>query len=337
MGYSSYQCKRCNHGILDANATDEGINEWMAEVVILNPNGRMTVDTEYTGYSGDYERFDGPNAVWLHKACWELAGRPDADAFDGGSNSDEHQGAGGPHAHVIDPRVKDEDERARLLAVGLEKRNARIYAQNARDVHEWMDKRERKYHVEKHGGEMWRLRWDISPTFKRGDDGEPLLSDPNKPWSYIDDPNACEIRDNLNREADPERFEGTEEECKKHLAARWAAFLESDECKAYLAHREAEIAKHKAEEIEKMKTEGRFRTSYSPDHDHRGDTVFYVMDEFQYGSDTERFSTHDHSRKEASGKAKAKAAMLNEAWAAAGFPQEFEHELFTRRTYGDND
>jgi hypothetical protein len=328
MGYSSNLCKRCDCGILDANATDEGINEWMAEVVILNPNGRMTVDTDYTGHVGDYERFDGPDSVWLHKACWELLGHPtNTDDFDGPSGGDDHQGAGGLHAHIIDPRITDEAERARLLAEGLEKRSARIYTRNAGMVYDWLDPKELKWHQEKHGDELWRLRFNqYYNDFVVDENGEKVLSDPEKPWSFIDDENTWTYYDKLDgeRENPGTRFEGTEEELKAHLARLWTRFIESDECAAYLAHREAEIAKLKAERLEELKAEGRFKVDGNAwDH-----TLLYVKDSFTYRHDLEKFSTGD-SFKEAREKAQAKARMLNEAWAAAGYPQDFEHESFT--------
>ena len=335
MGYSSNLCKACKHGILEAGSADEGINEWMAEVVILNPDGNMTVDTEYTGYVGDYERFDGAGAVWLHKACWEVAGRPDADAFDGPSHGDHHQGGGGTHAHIIDPRITDEAERARLLEEGLAKRNARIYTEQARKVQEWLDKSELKYHREEHGDEMWRLRYHYGQTHLRDEDGGFVLSDPEVSYSFVKDPTGWDYYDKLNRdEVEGTHFTGTEDELKAHLAAEWAKFIESDECKAYVAHREAEVAKHRAEQIEKFKTEGRFKVSYHSDHQaSKGHTVFYVRDEFEYDSDVTGFSTNDHEFKGARGMAQAKADRLNEAWAAAGHPQAFSHDLFEARVY----
>jgi len=238
MGYSSYKCKRCGHGILSEDATDEGINEWMAEVVILAPNGNMTVDTQYTGYVGDYERFDHQGSVWLHKACWELAGRPDCDAFDGGSVSDDHQGAGGPHAHIIDPRIKNEDKRARLLANGLEKREVRHRRCVAFTVQDWFD--DRSYHLEREqvGDEPWRLRYTYYQGFMRDDEGKPVLSDPGVPWSYVEDPTGWAYRDRLEMDEPEHVFTGTEDELKAHLASLWAQFLESDELKELLALRE---------------------------------------------------------------------------------------------------
>ena len=47
MGYSSYLCKHCDHAIVDASATDEGINGWMGHVVMMTENGSRMVEPEY--------------------------------------------------------------------------------------------------------------------------------------------------------------------------------------------------------------------------------------------------------------------------------------------------
>ena len=310
MGYSSYLCKHCDHGIVDAGATTEGINEWMAHAVMLADNGAMQIEPEYGGYSGDYSRY----TVWVHHACWELAGKPEFDAYDGSSKYDPDQGGGsfrGSH-DMIDPRIKDEDERARLLAAGIQLRDEKRYTYRAQQVHDWMDQEDSDYHREKHNGEMSKI------------DGE---------YTKLD--NAWVVYDELDKERDEVTFAGTEDELKAHLTELWETFLASSEHAAYMAHREAEIAKYRAEELEKYKVEGRFDTTYGPKRDKDGKEIWpvhRVNDKLRYKTDAEWF--HGDGCKT---RCAAKAKILNDAWVAAGHPAEFEHELFVEETYGSAD
>ena len=325
MGYSSYLCKHCDHGIMDAASTDEGINEWMSHAVMMAENGSRLIEPEYGGYSGEYERFIN-GGVWVHFACWEVAGKPEFDAYDGPSKHDPDQGGGsfrGNH-DMIDPRIKDEDERARLLAAGIKLRDEKRYTHNAREVHEWMDKEDREYHRAKFNGEWFRFRY----TYHHGydEDGKGGHTKNMGEWA---------IYDALDREREEVIFKGTEDELKAHLSALWSAFLESDECAAYVAHREVEIVKYRAEELENLKAKGRFKTTYGPKRDEEGNElwpVHQVTDAFRYRTDTEWFHGDGPGVR-----AKTKAKLLNEAWAAAGYPEDFEHELFVKETYGDED
>lgn len=325
MGYSSYLCKHCSHAIVSADSTDEGINEWMAEAVMMADDGSQRIEPKFSGYPED-RFFD---AVWAHKACWELAGKPEFSAYDGPSEYDPNQGCGGKHVLVIDPRITEETERARLLEEGLKLRAEKIYARNAREVHEWLDDCPHNWHREEVNGELWRLRYHYHRAYLRDEKGELVLSDPAKHWSYVEDPTGWVYYDRLDEDGPEHRFTGTEEECKAHLAALWAQFIESDECKDMLVFRESEIAQYKAERLEEAKVEGRFTTTYGPEYNEDGTErwpVHRVHDELDFRTDKEGFYG-DGSRDQA----QAKADMLNKAWAKAGYPQEFEHEAFEDR------
>lgn len=77
MGFSSYQCLRCEHPMLAPRATNQ-TNSWMSDVVALFPNGSVHIGT-YDGYG----RVDGVDvgypleASCYHKACWEVSGKPE--------------------------------------------------------------------------------------------------------------------------------------------------------------------------------------------------------------------------------------------------------------------
>ena len=85
MGFFSYECKHCDHSILSSYSADPEINAWMKDTVVLSPNGSRTIG-EYGGY-GDISSLSvgdgdiGGDAVWLHQACWEVAGKPEYDHF----------------------------------------------------------------------------------------------------------------------------------------------------------------------------------------------------------------------------------------------------------------
>jgi hypothetical protein len=135
MGFFSYKCKECGHPMLSHGAVDKGINEWMVEAVALTTDGSRMIG-EYNGYGRvvggeddefDYEfdyEFDDETAAWVHKACWESAGKPDYDHYGSGSDDAEDQGwffKDGDH-DMIDPRIKDEAERNKLLEEGIKAR-----------------------------------------------------------------------------------------------------------------------------------------------------------------------------------------------------------------------
>jgi hypothetical protein len=323
MGYSSYLCKHCDKGIVDASATNEGINEWMAHVVMMTANGSRMVEPEYDGYEGHYERFcDG--AVWVHNACWEIAGKPEFDAYDGPSGYDPDQGGGSFRGSldIIDPRITDEAERARLLAEGIAARTKKRYDHNARQVHDWTDQEDSEYHREKHNGEMFRQRYTYGNKYS--EDGE---------GGYTKHENAWVVYDELDRERDEVTYAGTEDELKAHLTALWNAFQESDEHAAYIARAEEMTAAYYAEQIEKFKTEGRFKTTYGPKQVDGQEVwpVHQVKDDLHYRMDKEWF--HGDGAK---ARCQAKADKLNEAWAAAGHPDKFS-EGFDKVTYEDED
>jgi hypothetical protein len=333
MGFFSYECKHCDHSILSPYSADPEINEWMKDAVVLSFNGSRIVG-EYGGY-GDIGGMDsgdsdlGGDAVWLHQACWEVAGKPEYEHFQKlteggtlvrrkdhkrfsvvrfdadrdeailtsdedeqvvvrrlaedlyatddrevfelrvGSASAEDQGFFFGREHdMIDPRITDEAERERLLTEGVEKRERRWYDDRARKVAEWLDTKEREYHDEDKQKEPWRHRYSYFETAVRDENDE-------KGQSLKDGTNWY-VSDGLDPEADEADeargdFKGTEDELKADLSARWARFIESDECKAYLARRKVLRDEALREEIERLKAKGRYEVSYGPAP--KGDTV----------------------------------------------------------------
>ena len=60
--------------------------------------------------------------------------------------------------------------------------------------------------------------------------------------------------------------------------------------------------------------------------------VHRVNDKLRYKTDAEWF--HGDGAKT---RCAAKAKLINDAWVAAGYPAEFDHELFVEETYGNED
>ena len=333
MGFFSYECKKCDHSILSSYSSDPEINGWMKDAVVLSPNGSRVIG-EYGGYGdiGGMSAGEGHisgDAVWLHQACWEQAGKPEYDHFRrlgsntrlsrrsdrkvftvvtfsadaeqavlvskedeqvtvnkvaeglyttedrevfevaAGSDSAGDQGYFfGKEHDVIDPRITDEAERARLLAEGIEKREARWYDGRARKVAEWLDPSECRWHAEDKKKEPWRHRFsyfetcvhDENDKIVEGDDGRGFKDGTN--W-YVTDEISTD-------EDDEGTFKGTEEELKADLVRRWGEFVESDEAKAYIARRKEITDAARAEMVAELREKGRFEVSYGPA---KGDTV----------------------------------------------------------------
>lgn len=339
MGFSSYDCKHCGHSILHAGSVDPEINEWMKDAVVLGADGSRLL-LEFDGYPGetDEEVGDYGENVWVHQACWEVAGRPEFDTYDGPSDTAEDQGHFfGTEHDMIDPRISDEAERARLLAAGIEARERRWYDQRAREVADWLGA-DGSYASR----EPWQ-RYGLRQALRRDEAGQVSL-----------DPNSWNVIDNLHAQEDGEMFVGTEAEARAEIAARWAAFVESDECRAYLDRAREMQNAARAAFLEERKAKGRYEVSrreVSGDvvtkeggRDWTGRrTVYCVKDSMTY----ETVETFDGPNKvlgvqtfrdeypearveamraagrESARMAKEAAARLNELWAADGYPWDW--------------
>lgn len=77
MGFFSQDCESCGHPALCAQATTEGVNEWMTQVVALLPDGSVHMGA-YNGYGtvGTADDVIGFEAQVWHRACWVAAGQP---------------------------------------------------------------------------------------------------------------------------------------------------------------------------------------------------------------------------------------------------------------------
>lgn len=340
MGVFSWTCAHCKHSILVHS--DEGINDWMQQAVVLSSTGDVYQGT-YDGYGRLDECEDGEilddmyrGAVMVHAACWEVAGKP---AFwhyrEHGltSTSAEDQGYFFDDEHdMIDPRVTDSVERECLLGAGRALREQRRFDERAREVG-YMLKGPR------FDAESWHLMFTVI-----GPVGEPPV------YALVD---------KFHRETKIDA--ATEEEGEKIALRAWKSWLDSEEF-AKLKERSVELdAAARMQWIEKLKVSGRYEVGYKPT---QGDTVlregerdwtggrqiFVVRDKVTYrdvavmdgpdkefgrktfvetgprGTQSPEFKARMEgmwaSRRESERLATEEAARLNAEWAGAGYPVE---------------
>lgn len=105
MGFFSWKCKTCGHPALSHGATDVGINDWMTDVVVLSKDGSRNLGS-YDGYGRagcwDYGNSNGEPCLY-HRACWEVAGKPEYTSPSKHSNDQGWFFADGDH-DLLDPR-----------------------------------------------------------------------------------------------------------------------------------------------------------------------------------------------------------------------------------------
>ncbi len=333
MGFFSFLCKECGHPLLCAQAADKGINDWMTQAVVLTPRGSRLIG-EYDGYGSVGGCDDLDNAACLHKACWELAGKPEWSYYDSVSEYAPDQGFffdDGAH-DMIDPRIKY--GREDLLRKGIEARTQARFDARARDVSEWINEHE---YDDK---EPWENRFSYGRCYKDGKrlEGKFYLTDR---WDML---------------SLPEAFDGTEAEVRAVLAKHWDEFTKSDYCSKLLARAVELRGESRLKYLENLKAIGRYEVGYGVSRT-GGDLVdgrkvgcqkFYVRDnmtyenvvEFDYEGTPREFvgdpdypGNHspewearvEENRADARArraKADAEAARLNAEWAAKGYPAE---------------
>jgi hypothetical protein len=286
MGFFSWNCKECDHSVLSEHSTDPEINAWMKDAVVLGPGGDRVLG-EYDGYGnvGGHNRSDlSDSQVWLHLACWEVAGKPEFDRYGEGSGGAGDQGFFfGKEHDLIDPRISDPDERVRLLAEGIETRDKRWYDGRARDVAHWMDDFGRD-----EDEKVWSQRFSFGKCREEGrrlEDGKwhaPIIQDE---W-YINDkwgPEEAGLGET--------QFHGKHAELLAHIDGLWAAFAEGPECAAYLSRAKEMSDEAQARYVAKVREEGRYEVTYKPSQ-HPTDMIngrgmsrsmYYVKDKLAYG------------------------------------------------------
>jgi hypothetical protein len=208
MGFFSYNCKECGHPLLSRGATDKGINEWMSQGVALLPNdGRIL--GEYDGYGrlGNDDDEGIQEAAWLHRACWEVAGKPEYQHYGTSSSGAKDQGwffDDGAH-DLIDPRITE--GREDLLQAGITERGVRRFNARACQVADWVETANQK-------------RFQYMSNYK---DGKVL---PDQ-WVLIDAFGEF-------FKGDDAYFGGTEAEVRSKVEVLWQTFLLTTEAKALL-------------------------------------------------------------------------------------------------------
>lgn len=83
MGFYSWNCPCCGNSIRSRHSTN-ATSAWMSKVVVVFADGDR-VSGEYDGYGRvgaklDYEGLEDGKFAMYHRACWELAGKPEFSA-----------------------------------------------------------------------------------------------------------------------------------------------------------------------------------------------------------------------------------------------------------------
>jgi hypothetical protein len=328
-----YQCKHCSRPVHDY--TTEGINDWMSQaVVLLSDETRLVgeLDTEHAHRVGG-RKVEADGTKWLHKVCWEAAGRPEYDAYETPSKHLSEDGyIDRKTLWVITPEVTDPAEREQLLADGEAAYEARMFDRMACDLDnlietnpEYMDEEEREF--------PYRQLFRVSAWSGNVGITDRLRND------YID-------------------FDGTKEEAEAKCKELYEVFMASDQHAALVARRAELNAKWRAEHMAKLKEEGRYEVSYRPSRKggdwingkQCGRTMFYVKDKLEYDTvaefdfsdemapkkyeapDSDEYDGNHSAEWEArveafraeTGRirdlADAECDRLNKEWAAAGYP-----------------
>jgi len=155
MGFFSADCLGCGHPLLPLCSTDEGINVWMSDAVVLCQNGDR-VSGEYDGYGrvGGWEDDDSVvgfgGACW-HRACWTQAGKP---AFTEESKGSRDQG------YFFDEGAHD------MLEPGVEHAEGALEAAQARRAARRQDHAEREAIRKAFDDADWAA-WEIEDEERR--------------------------------------------------------------------------------------------------------------------------------------------------------------------------
>ena len=78
MGMFSWDCNGCGFAMRDCPSCSE--SAWMGHAVCLTPDGsRVIAKYDHYGNLGSFNLVDQGKFAIYHKACWELAGKPEYD------------------------------------------------------------------------------------------------------------------------------------------------------------------------------------------------------------------------------------------------------------------
>ena len=292
-----YQCKHCKHPVHDYTTKD--INEWMHDAVVLFQDGTRLIgefDTEHGHTVGKRETEN--DGVWLHKLCWETAGRPEFDSYETPSKRMDECAYGDEELWIITPTVTDEAERARLLATGIKAHEGRLFDQRASEMDNLIET-DSEWQTDEHKQFPWRQMFQVHG---RRD--------------------TVEIYNKLTRDCVP--YDGTEDEADAECKRLFEAFLASDDYKALRDRRVELEAKWNVEHMEKLKKEGRFQVGYRPskkggdvlDGRRMGRSMFYVRDKLVYDEVAEFDFSEELAPKEYETDPDWEGEHASEAWLA---------------------
>jgi hypothetical protein len=246
----SWNCPHCNLSVVHQG--DPGISEWQQEAILLSPCGdRISGSYDGYGHLNDTEITDymmnGGSSILAHKACWEVAGKPDhkfyaekglksTDARDQGHFfNDDHD--------LIDPRITNPEERTRLLETGRAARTVQQFNAKAELVGGILVEAKRLPPESR-----WMARYSI--------------------WEKKGGMAGHCLTDKLGGLAGQDM--ATLEEVAQLGQSLWGQWVESEEFQTFKLRHEEMVAERQLRHIENLKREGRFDVIEDP---RNGDVV----------------------------------------------------------------
>ena len=299
MGMFSWKCPHCDRGILESGSTDTGINEWMNKTVVLLENGSI-IKGSYDGYGGvggmKVSDFMYGKTVMAHDACWRVAGKPDLEEYEEGSQHDPDQGWGNESEfyNMKEPGAEiDEARWQAALRLKAERKRRRLVERSIKILRPELGYEEREVSPEEH----YTLRYEVGHI-------EPFEPTEHRPKDWMENRVVgWYFYDKLDYDREVEGI-ATEEEARalaKKLFDEWAASEEAEAIKAeWRSWQESAQVRYEA----RMRKEGRFEADRYRPHTKVEDRCTYKTVQ-ECGSKEEAAEV---------------AARLNSEWEAQGFP-----------------
>jgi hypothetical protein len=348
----------CEHSILVQ--ADGGINDWMRDAVALLSTGER-IEGTYDGYGNlnPHDRSIPSRSVVVHRACWEVAGKPEFSYYAEHDLSSQYADDQGFYFHdehdLIDPRITDGVERARLLEEGRERRVKTRFDERAQ--HFCLLLLDSRNEDPETAWEVW------FPVFNDYEEGCFRIA------SRLEEDRLCDQR----------KFDGFDE-AKRSARELWSTWVQSEEFAALKTRSDELLQQTRQRQYEKLKDEGTYKVSYKTvDGDLHAGTegdrtevldpdlwkghrrVYFVQNKLTravvfvadgpdkaLGRETflkqpgyrgnhspeweARVSALRAATSESLRIAQETADRLNAEWATAGYPMEFPGELDVERT-----
>lgn len=298
MGYASYDCKHCDHPVLNPGWTSAGINTWMSKGVLLLPNGTRIIGTmdDDSHRLGEFQwgELYGEPIVFAHYACWKQDGKPEYEEYDGPSKHSD-QGNLSKVGHEMAEPGKEIDQKLWDAAIRL--RDERLRRSRVlKGVQDFLEPPEYR-------SEDPRSRYEVSHVEPFEGEGKDFWPNRVVGWSVADNFYA----EGYENDGNTYGIE-TEEEANalaEKLEREWQEGEGAEMLAEFRTWQQGMLDRF----CEEMRASGlRYTTEKHPRYDNK---TWQVRDADDYGDRIEDLTKED---------AEAKAAELNAKWVADGMP-----------------